>query len=180
MPTPGSSDVDDSSPVAGGLGESLSVQTAWADNEGHTLYLSVLGYEFPDTVDGRNPDSQWLNIGLRLTAPGFDSRFTDAALTLREAASLGAWWISLAGTAAGELPDPPLTLLDFAEPLLTFGLRSVDEDSVRLAIVLPQPDDEPRIPEAWPDLLEVEADREDLVEAATAWFTALDSLPPRT
>ncbi|WP_147433600.1 WapI family immunity protein [Galactobacter caseinivorans] len=174
MPTP------DSSEMEGTGGESLNVQTAWADDEGHTLYLSVQGYEFPGTTDSQNPDSQWLNIGVRLTAPGFDSRFAEAALTLREAASLGAWWTSLAATAPGELPDPPLTLLDFHEPLLAFGLRSVDQDAVRLAIVLPQSDDEPRIPEAWPDVLEVEADREDLAEAATAWFTALEALPPRS
>lgn len=174
MPTPGSSDVNHDG------GESRDVQTAWADDEGHTLYLRVEGYEFPLATDASNPDSQWLNIGVRLTAPGFDARFVEAALTVREAASLGAWWLSLAGTEPGELPEPPLTLLDFTEPLLAFGLRSVDQDGVRLGIVLPQSDEEPRIPEEWPDVLEVEAHREDLIEAATAWFAALDALPPRS
>ncbi|MDR2257435.1 MAG: hypothetical protein LBE25_15770 [Arthrobacter sp.] len=150
-----------------------------ADDDGHAVHLWVRGYEFPDTTDAQNPDSQWLQIGVRLSGPELETRFDDPCLTLSEAASLGAWFASLAQTAPGALPEPALTFLDFAEPLLACGLRDAVEDGIKLAVVLPQSDDEPRVPDAWPDVLEVLADREDLAEMAEAWLAELDALPPR-
>ncbi len=150
-----------------------------ADEEGHALHLWIEGYEFPEVRDAQNPDSQWLQIGVRLSGPELEARFAEPCLRLAEAASLGAWLASLSQTAPGALPEPPLTFLDFAEPLLAFGLRGAEEDGLRLAIVLPQSDDEPRVPEAWPDVFEVLADREELAEMSAEWLAALDALDPR-
>lgn len=150
-----------------------------ADEEGHALHLWIGGYEFPEVTDAENPDSQWLQIGVRLSGPELEARFTEPCLRLPEAASLGVWLDSLARTAPEALPEPPLTFLDFAEPLLAFGLRGAEEDGVRLAVVLPQSDDEPRVPEAWPDVFEVLAEREELAEMSAEWLAALDALAPR-
>lgn len=151
----------------------------WEGPDGFELSLALGAYEFPEVSDSQNPDSQWLQVHLRFRGPGIDQSFSDPCLTLTDAASLAIWWETLAVTAPGALPEPAITFLDFAEPQLAFGLRSSEAEGIRLAIVSPQPDDDTRIPEAWPDPLEVLVPREVLAANAAAWVRSINALAPR-
>jgi|GEM_PF-3500871 len=170
-------------PDGGGSPDADGPASGWAvfpGADGAELAFRVEGYEFPDTTDAQNPDSQWLVIHARLRSPGGASaEFTDPCLRLAEARALASWLFALACAPNGGLPADGSTFLGFAEPLLALGLRDVLEDEVLLGVICPDPDEEPRLPAGWPEPLECAIPRAGLLEAARLISAQLDALPPR-